>query len=197
MRRRHLVVLALAVLVLAGCSSGHHAAAQPTTTTAPGPNPDVVPAVITPAYVDAVFKVLNHVYGNATRSLVASKQVTQTVQVDLRSIFNDPLYAQQLAQAQQSLTQAIANVRPEAGDAVTTVQRLVGATNTCIFAETVTSLAAVLVTPTPRPASEFYELALKQPNDDPNHINPTPWAISFNADYLSPTQLGNRCAPSG
>jgi hypothetical protein len=180
--------------VLAGCSSGRHTAA-PTTTTAQtaSPNPDVVPAVITPAYVNAVFRVLNAVYGNATRTLVSAKQVTPSVKADLRAIFNDPLYEQQLAQARQSLQGTIQNVRQNPGDAVTLVLHLVGQSPTCVFVETATTLTQVLVATTPSPASEYYELSRKQPGTDPDHLNSTPWAISFNEDFQTQTELPNRC----
>lgn len=181
-----------ALFFASACSSGHHTAA-PTTTTTTAPNPDVIPAVITPAYVDAVFKVLNHVYGDATRSLASAKQVTDTVQANLRAIFNDPLYENQLSQARQSLQGAISNVRPDPGDALTTVRALLGSTSNCIFVETKTDLTSVLSSSTPQPASEFYELSPKQPGNDPQDINPTPWAISFNVDYLNPTSLPDRC----
>ena len=75
-------------LVLAACSGKSHDAA-PTTSAPPPPttaattqaslpasttpNPDVIPPVITVAYVNAVFAVLNHINGNAARSLVADQ----------------------------------------------------------------------------------------------------------------------------
>ena len=133
MRRRVFVAGAVVVVALSACS-GKGRDAAPTTTAPPAttaattraspptttvPNPDVVPAVITPAYVNAVFAVLNHVYGDATRSLRASHAVTSGVKTDLRVIFNDPLYSAQVQAATLSLSGAIANVRPDVGDGVT------------------------------------------------------------------------------
>ena len=69
------------LLTLAACSGKSHDSAPttppPTTAattqasppTTAGPNPDVIPPVITAAYVNAVFAVLNHVYGDATRTI--------------------------------------------------------------------------------------------------------------------------------
>src|ERR1700757_4349359 len=105
MRRRHLALGLTAALFVAACSSGSHQASPSTTPPAPStsaagqttvPNPDVIPPVITVAYVNAVFKALNHINGDAVRSLVASRQVTPTVETYLRAIYNDPLYTEEL-----------------------------------------------------------------------------------------------------
>src|SRR5689334_16440037 len=98
---RRLIAVGVLVAVLAACSSGRHRATGPTTTTAP--DPAVVPAVITPAYVDAVFVVLNHVYSDAARRLRVAHSVTPEVRADLRAVFNDPVYATQLQAAEQAL----------------------------------------------------------------------------------------------
>jgi hypothetical protein len=197
MRRRLLALGGVAMLAVAACSSGTHHAAPTTTSPAPSttaaPNPDVIPPVITVAYVNAVLAVLNHVYGNATRALLATRQITAEVKADLRSIYNDPAYEQQLSAAQLSLTSVIANVRPRPGDPAIRVKRLMSATATCVFFEATTDLSKVLIHPTPSAASEYFELGLKQLGGDPSELNPTPWAISFNVAYLTPTAVNSRC----
>ena len=181
MRGKVCVAVAVVLLALSACSGkGHDAAptttaplpttaattgASPTTTV---PNPDVVPSVITPAYVNAVFAVLNHVYGDATRNLRASHAVTTEVKTDLRAIFNDPLYSEQVQAATVSLSGAISNVRPDAGDGVTIVKKLIAATPNCVFVQTETNLSSVLIHPTPSAAAEYYELVRKQRSADPN-----------------------------
>ena len=101
MRRRLLVLGGAVVLAVAACSSGSHRSSPPTTVpvtstsavpVAGGPNPDVVPPVITVAYVNAVFAALNHINGNAARLLVDDGQFTNNVRSILRAIYNDPLY---------------------------------------------------------------------------------------------------------
>jgi hypothetical protein len=212
MRNKGLIrvtAVTLLVLFLAACSGRSHDAAPttsapiapPTTArtvqaappTSAAPNPDVIPPVITAAYVNAVFAVLNHIYGNATRSLRASHAVTPQVKQDLRAIFNDPLYAQQIQAAKVSLNGAINNVRPDAGDGTTVVTEMIAATPSCVFVETKTNLSAVLVHPTPTAASEYYKLALKDSSTDPQDLNPTPWALAFNVAYLTPTTETNQC----
>jgi hypothetical protein len=202
MRRRLLALGGAVVLAVAACSNGSHQASPPTTLPGPstsaaplagGPNPDVIPPVITVAYVNAVLRALFHVYGNATRTLLITRQVSTSVKADLRSIYNDPAYKQQLAAAQLSLNGVIDNVRGDAGDPVTVVKRLVSESNTCIFFEASTNLSSVLIHPTPSAASEYYELRPKQAGNDPLHLNPTPWAMSYNVAFLSPTTIPSRC----
>lgn len=193
--RRKILALGMASLlvVVSACSSGGHKYVHPIGTV-PGPNPDVVPAVITPAYVDAVFRVLNHINGNAARLIAGERQITSAAKEELRAIFADPVYADQVQAAQVSIAQGvIQNVNPAGGDAQTSVIHLISATSRCIFVETSTDLSSLLRTPTPKPASEYYELSPKQQRNDPSHINPTPWAISFNAAFESTTSIPSRC----
>lgn len=199
MRRRIWVLVAVVTLVATACSSGGHHQATPTTTdpatTLPaGPNPDVIPAHITPAYVNAVFVQLDLLWGDATRLLVKQKAVSANVEQDLRAVFAAPVYETQLSQAQASLDGPIDNVRPNPGNASTVVLSLLTATPNCIFASTRTSLMQVLIRPSEPAASEYYELIRKTPTEDPLHLNPTPWVIGFNAAYLTPTKVATKCS---
>lgn len=198
MRHRFLALAAVALVVLAGCSGPGHGSSAPATSagrrTVVAPNPDVIPAVITPAYVNAVFAVLNHINGNAVRSMLAANSVTPAVRRDLRAIFADPLYAQELKIANQSLHSDLSNVRKPPGDRVTRVHKIISASRHCIFVETTTDLSKVLLRAPAPAASEYYGLDLKTAADDPHHFNPTPWAIYFNATYRNPTTIPDQCA---
>lgn len=194
MRRRILALGAVLVMLGAGCGAGRHAAATTTTTTVAGPNPDVVPPVITPAYVDAVFAVLNRIYGNAVRDMITADAVTSTALSDLRAIFDDPLYAKEVGIAHDSLTpENLSNVRHPPGDVRTSVVRLVSASATCVFVQTTDDYSSVLVHPGPAPAVGYWGLERKQPGHDPLHLNPTPWAFFFNGVFTSPTSIPNQC----
>ena len=200
MRRRFLALGAVMTVAAAACSSPSHRADPPTTPRPPatsaapvGPNPDVVPTVITPAYVDAVFAVLDHLDGDASRELLKSGSVSDVVRTDLRAIFNDPLYAQELEIAGQSLHGDLTNVRRPPGDTVISVVRLISASPTCVFVQTQSDYSAVLVHVGKPVADEYWALKPKASGDDPNHLNPTPWSLSFNADFLTPTSIPNQC----
>jgi hypothetical protein len=202
----------LMLLFLAACSGRSHDAAsttsappQPPTTSATVQvtppttalvNPDVIPPVITAAYVNAVFAVLNHINGDAVRALVASKQVTPTVRLYLRAAYNDPLYAEEITIAQQSIDGNLSNVRSPPGDILTRVERLISATPTCIFAETQSDFSNVVRGSAPPAASEYFSLSLKELANDPHRVNRTPWEFSFNADYQTPKSIPSQCAAS-
>lgn len=195
MRRRFLALGAVAVLLVSGCSSGGHHASGPTTSSAvvATPNPDVIPAVITPAYVNAVFRVLNHINGDAVRALISERSVSPVVTADLRAIYGASLYSVEVKVFQTGLVQDTSNLRTPPGDRVTTVVSLLTSSPSCIFAETTSSLAAVEVHPTQSAASEFWELQPKSPSDDPSHLNPTPWVLTYNQDFQRPTRLQSLC----
>lgn len=200
MRRRLALVVVAVMLVGTACSSGSHRAADPTTTSStsstvpPGPDPYVVPSVITPAYVNAVLAVLEHINGNAIRSLLTARAVTPQVTEDLRAIYNDPLYARELEIARQDLSEDLTNVKIPPGDIKLTVSKLISASPTCIFIETTADYGAVLIKPPPSAATTYWGLNMKISANDPLHLNSTPWAFFFNAVYLSPTVIPNQCA---
>jgi hypothetical protein len=202
MRRRLLALGGAVMLAVAACSSGSHRSSPPTTVpvtstsavpVAGGPNPDVVPPVITVAYVNAVFAALNHINGNAARLLVDDGQFTNNVRSILRAIYNDPLYEVEVRVFEQSLTNQLSNVRRPPGDRVTVVMHLLTASPKCIFVSTHSDLSAVQVTPTRAAASEYWELQPKQPGADPTRVNPTPWALSFNQAFITPTRIPTKC----
>lgn len=180
-------------LVVGACSPAQHRA-DPIPTTVGGPDPYVVPAVITPAYVDAVFVVLEHVAGNATRSLLASHAVTPQVVKDVRAIYNDPLYSQELKIASQDLTESRANVLNPLGDVTLTVVRLISSSAICIFAQTAADFSAVLRHPELFTGTVYWGLKRKASTDDPSDLNRTPWAFFFNAVYTTPTTIPDQCA---
>jgi hypothetical protein len=200
--RRMLVALGTAVVIaFTACSSGSHQA-TPTTLPAATPaptaattaiNPDVIPPVITVAYVNAVFAVLNHINGDVSRNLITDDRVTVQDKTYLRAIYDNPLYGQEVVIAQQSLGENLQNVRHPPGDVITRVRRLLSASHSCVFVETQSNFSSVLIDPGPPAASEYFELAPKQPGIDPQHLNPTPWALRFNASYVTPTTITDQC----
>ncbi len=209
MRRLFLALCAGVGTLVAGCTSDHISAATttipttastpvPTTVSTDGtaatPNPDVIPAVITPAYVNAVFAVLNHINGDAVRALLAANAVTPTVKRDLRAIFNDPLYAEEVKIVNQTLAGSTVPFRRPPGDILTKVLKVIESSSACLFVSTSSSFAAVVLTEGKPAASEYWVLRPKTPGNDPLHLNPTPWGLSFNASYTVPTTIPNQCA---
>jgi hypothetical protein len=196
MRRRLLAIGAGLALLVAACSSPHHPAASPGAAQISAPNPDVIPPVITPAYVNAVFAVLEHVAGNASRALLATNSVSPTVVADLRAIYNDPLYAQEIKIAHQSLAGDLSNVRRPPGDVRILVAQLISSSTTCIFVRTTSDYSKVLIHPVAPAPSEYWTLKPRQAGADPKHLNGTAWALSFNVDFQTVTSIPDQCATS-
>ena len=206
--RRWTVIAAAASLSLAGCSTTSRPVASPVTsptTASPAPtsttspaspnavNPDVIPPVITIPYVDAVFKVLEHIDGNVSRNLLLTGRVTQQDLTDLRAIYGDPLYAQEVKIAQQSIGGDLSNVRRPPGDVLIKVLKIIHASKSCIFVSTQSNYSLVLINPGPPTASEYWMLTPKLEINDPITINPTDWSLSFNADFTAPTIVPDQC----
>ena len=120
-------------------------------------------------------------------------QFTSNVRSTLRAIYNDPLYEVEVRVFEQSLSTQFSNVRRPPGDRVTVVMHLLTASPKCIFVSTRSDLSAVEVTPTQTAASEYWELQPKQPGADPTRVNPTPWALSFNEAFITPTTIPTKC----
>jgi hypothetical protein len=125
---------------------------------------------------------------------LAAGQVTSEVQSDLRAIFNDPLYAEETKIAGQTLQEDRSRFRQPVGDIQTVVLQLIDRAPTCIFVETRSTFDSVVQHPTPPVGSEYWRLSPKQAGADPQAINPTPWSLSFNANYKTPTTIPDQCS---
>src|ERR1700722_11848477 len=156
MRGRLAVIGAAAMTLAAGCSGGAHHQAAPASTLAPPTtaiNPAGTPSTITAAYVDAVLVQLNHVYGNAVRSEVLTKQVTPAAIQDLRAIYSGPLYTSELSAFREGESSQPSDVRDPPGDEATNVVQMLSSSRSCIFARASTSYAAVLRSPSTEAAA--------------------------------------------
>ena len=191
-RVRGLSAVVGSIVLMTACSSGQHISA-PTTTTSTAPNPDVIPAVITPAYVDAVFKELNHVNGDAVRSVLSNGSVAPAVSAKIRAVYGDPLYAIELRVFTAGLSQNTSNLRRPPGDRVTSVDSLISASQTCIFVRTTSDLSAVELRPTGIATDEYWVLRPKLARNDPEQLNPTLWSLTYNQDFQTPTSVPNQC----
>ncbi len=209
MRRKVLMLGGVVLLAIAACSGPSHHSTTPTSVPAPptsapstsapstvsATDPYSVPRVITVAYVNSVLAALAHDNSDAARAFSDSRSINAVVTTDLRAIFNDPAYAQQIQDLVQSLRQGIiSEVRPNGGDLKITVTRLITGTSSCIFVETTSDTSALFVHPSPPPASEYFELQPKQAGADPKHLNPTPWSFAYDEVFFTPTSAPSRCA---
>jgi len=163
----------------------------PPTTTAP--DTSVVPRRITVAYVDAVLAKLNHVYGDAVRSLVANKRLTVGAYKDLADIYTSSLAAEeQKIFIEQSSAKYLKIARRHPGDPITRVIRIIHSSNSCIFSRVFTNTNPETVHPTKPPADEY--IGLKRNIDGPTPtLNHTPWIIFFDGVNRRFTLIPNQC----
>lgn len=197
MRRRLLWVGMVVVVLLATAACGGRAdptrgAASRSTSTTRVPDTRVVPRHITVAYVNAVFVKLNHVYGNAVRAAVKAKAVTPAVLADLHAIYKQPEYGRKIVLFKVSLRTELHELRNPPGNQITTVRKLLSASASCIFVETVTNFKAVMIRES-KPAPSEYEKLVRRTRADSDGMNPTPWAVSLDAVFAKPTVLDNQC----
>ena len=169
-----MLTLGMAVMLLAATAcSASTKVAKPSPP--PGPNPDVIPAVITPSYVNAVFKVLNHVYGNALREEVTIRRVDNSVVQDLQAIYSQPQLGVEESIFQQALANSLSYVTERPGDRVFTTRYLEVADPLCIQAREVADYSAVDRSQTP---DQTLVLVLERSGRH-RPQNPTPWSIVY------------------
>jgi hypothetical protein len=159
------------------------------TTTSPPPSTSsaTVPSAITPAYVNSILAALNHVYGNATRLMIATTNLPPAAVADIRAIFADPEFNTELKIFSLELDQGFAGVKIPPGDRVTTVDKIISASPTCIYMQTTTNFDAVVAQPSPENGSEYTAIETKLLVNDPEGLNSTGWAIFFNESFPTPT----------
>src|SRR5579875_2907419 len=194
MRRKVWALGGALLLAVAGCGGHAGAGAGGSGGGSGGPGGvDPVPAVITVNYVNRVLAQLNVIYSDALRISLTTKQITPQVKTDLRAIYANPLYQEELAGFKLQLEHYPTDLRKHIGNRITTVVRLISASPTCIFIATQENFAEILTHPGENFGSEYYSLIRKAPNNDPLHLNRTPWQFGFNFASIKPHEVPNQC----
>ena len=193
--RRFLCLLVASLILCAACGGGGHPSASvvtpatgtlppvtaapattvPATTTTTTIDVAVVPARITVAYVTAVLKVLNHVYGNAVRAAVRRRRLTIPAMLDLAAI-----YTVKQAQAEQivftrALSSEIKQARKRPGDPQDTVLRLVSVSRNCVVAHVSRNVSPALKKSAPPLRWDYIKLLRAR---RVTKLNSATWVIS-------------------
>jgi hypothetical protein len=183
---RNAVVLALAGTLAVACSSakGLHAVtphasvptapAQTTTT-----NPYAIPAVIDAAYVNRVLAALDAAVGDVVRIVASTKSLPPDAVTRLRAWYTPEELAKQVDYFQQDIAQGARRLKTDPGNIVSQGSPLISARTDCIFAQVARDYRLVSDSPDPRLGIQWVGLVPVDPNNDPNHYNPTPWAFSY------------------
>jgi hypothetical protein len=163
--------------------------ATPTTTTVP--DTSIVPSTITVAYVDAVLVQLNHIYGDAVRTTVKADKLTPDAIRYLKAIYNVPLGKEEQSLFRLALADRLPNVRPVPGDPISSVQKLIYASSSCIYVRVRTNSDPALIKPVPPLADEF--MGLQRSRGGVVGIDHTPWIFFFDGVTKTVSNISNQC----
>jgi hypothetical protein len=162
--------------------------AAPTTTV---PNTTLVPSTITVAYVDAVLVQLNHIYGDAVRTTVKADKLTPGAIRYLKAIYNAPLGKEEQGLFRLALADRLPNVRAVPGDPVSSVQKLIYASSSCIYVRVRTNSDPALIKPVPPLADEF--MGLQHASGSVAGIDRPPWIFFFDGVTKTVSNIPNQC----
>lgn len=181
----------LAVLVLltaaAGCSSKQAGGAAPPTT---APAPEDAQEI---ALVNRILAGLDGVVGDLERTLVKQRMITPDVTDRLRAVYTGPELLNQIDAFRADVANGLVGFKNPPGNRVTTVSRLITASDICIFAEVARDYAPVTQGLASRPATMYVVLVTKDEADDPKQLNPTPWAMLYDGVQADGSQPEDIC----
>jgi hypothetical protein len=187
-------VLVVAALMVGACNGGADGRSDdtlpPTSETTVTTAPDyTVPAVIDVAYVDKVMAALDHVYGDAIRTLARERKITQDFLDRLAAIYGNRFFRLAQDSWSRELVDGLSGLRPVPGDPRTTIATLTTATRDCIVAPVVRDFSQVRTAPAPTP-QRFVGLI---PDVEKTPLNPTGWVLAYDGWTTSGEAPGEPC----
>jgi hypothetical protein len=208
------VLASLALIASAACSSGSadrgSAGANPTLATdpprtnptlatVPAPttttNPYAVPAVIDAAYVNQVLAALDKVLGDAIRSIVAASTITTDGYDRLRAVFGgNELLQSTVSLLEIQMREGFREYKRNPGNRSTTVDQLITANTTCIFARVRRDYSAVDANPGTPVNPQWIALRRLDSTRDAKRYNPTPWAAHYDGFLRDRSEPPNQCS---
>ncbi len=147
----------------------------PTTTT----NPYAVPAVIDVAYVNRVLAGLDAVIGDVTRMVVRTKTILPDAYDRLKATYgSNDLLQLTIDSVQSDIRRGLIGYKTQPGNRASTIQQLLSATPTCIFARVQRDYSAVAESPnTVNP--QWIALRPADVARDPHGYNQTLWVLTY------------------
>jgi hypothetical protein len=187
------------VPVLAAACGGTTASAGPgatvpraaSTSTTPA-DPYAIPSPITAAYVQRVLDELDTISGDAIRVVVAERSLVPDAARRLRAISTSTSFNQQSMIVLNQIDTGLSNYRVPPGPVRDTVDQLISAAPSCVFASLTRDFSALEKVPEPSPTT-YVVLRPRAVEDDPTNLNPTPWVIDFLGYDKSGVPIANSC----
>ncbi|HVM05939.1 MAG TPA: hypothetical protein VM242_12275 [Acidimicrobiales bacterium] len=201
---RGIVAVLVTTVAAAGCSGGKATPAEPTVPTAVSTSSttapidvSVIPPTIDEPYLNAVLAALDEVDSEATRMIVAAKNLTPPAAEYLNAIYSDEAMRREADGWFESLADdpQLSGIRPNPGKRRTVVDRVIVASPGCVWMAVRRDYSARNVKAVPD-RLEYIALRPLDSSNDPRKINPTAWMITtdgFRADGLEPS---NPCPAS-
>jgi hypothetical protein len=198
---RGIVAVLVGALAVAGCTKSAGAPPEPTVPTAPSTSSttapidvSVIPPVIDEPYLTAVLAALDEVDSEATRMIVAAKNLTPAAADYLNAIYSDEEFTRQVDRWYDSFAEdlQLGGIRPSPGNRVTTVERIIAASPSCVWLAVRRDYSAVNFDA----GIDVVEYVALQPLDrsnDPRSLNRTAWMITTDGFRRDGTEPSNPC----
>ena len=178
----------IAVVALASCRDGGAEEPRTTVPTAPDTSSSTtgttavsyeIPATIDAPYIEKVMAALDHVYGEGARYMASNRKVDGQFAEYLAAAFGGESFSLKQQLWGQIITDDFRLLRPEPGDAETTVKQVLIAEPTCVIFEAGRDFFPIFTEPDQPGPPRFVALVPLPPDRDVRHLNPTPWLITF------------------
>jgi hypothetical protein len=181
---RRLLTVLMATMLWGGCSGG--------SSPAPGPAP-AVGDDNEAATVDRILAGLDGVMGDAQRLLMRERRITPEVTDRLQAIYVGPELLNQIDAFRADVGNGLVGIKDPPGNRVTTVSRLITVSPICIFAEVARDYSPATAGAAPRPSKLYVVLVTKDEVEDPQQLNPTPWAMLYDGVQADGSQPADVC----
>jgi hypothetical protein len=158
------------------------------TTPTTAADPYAIPGTIDAAYLNRVFAALDAVDGEATRTIVRTRNLPPEAAERLTAIYGDKEFRVQTNRWLDVIEGGLQGYKPEPGNLKTSVIRVISSNPRCVFLVARRDHSAIAVSPPPSHDTYFY-LEPLDPIRNKKHLNPTPWMIGgegFNSDGSVP-----------
>lgn len=194
-------VVAAVALAASACSSSPTGTAGPSATVGTEPprttttNPYAVPAVIDAAYINRVLAGLDAAVGDVARMIIRTKTIPPEAYYRLKALYADPTFLQITIDGyQRDIREGFRNYKPNPGNKLSTVSKIISSRPTCIFLQVDRDYSAVGLNPLAELNVQWVGLRLSEPRSDTAGYNPTPWSYIYDGFPPDRSQPEDPCA---
>lgn len=194
-------VLVVAALVLGACNGGDGGGADgtlppPTETTVTTVPDYTVPAVIDVAYVEKVMAALDHVYGDAIRTLARERKITQDFLDRLAAIYGDRFFGLAQDAWVKDVARDLRDLHAAPGDPSTDVTSILRGEVACVVAAVTRDYSRTRSAPASSSSQHYIALVPSPDRRDPRNLNPTPWIMAYDGFTSSGNPPSDPCSGS-